>query len=257
MAVIDPGLMGPGELVLHLKAVYGYTWKELGERLGRSERMLRKVATGQSRGEAYREALTELFERGEVTHMPSRRRGRDGHLVPVRAKAGVETKTVVPEDTGGTFARLSRRGSFHSTSTDFPGGGRQYSVQMPKTARAKGRLAGIHELHRRLLSISRSQARHDKRVKLQLVYRTDGRGRVMEIGSKSGYHASDILTDVRDLHGGDMVSWIVSQSRERYENLDLKKSPLVSVTMTVFNAIRPKPVRKAQDAAGTRRRRRR
>lgn len=257
MAVIDPGQMSPQELVLHLKAVYGYTWKELGQRLGRSERMLRKVAAGQSRGEAYREALTELHERGEVTHMPSRRRGRDGQLVPVRAKAGTRSRTVVPEDTGGTFAQLSRRGSFHSTTTDFPEGGRQYSVQMPKTAQAKGRLAGISELHQRLLSISRSQARHDKRVKLQVIYRTDGRGRVMEIGSKSGYHASDILTDVRDLHGGDMTSWILSQSRERYENLDLKKSPLVSVTMTVFNAVRPKPVRKAQDAAGTRRRRRR
>ncbi|UVJ37798.1 hypothetical protein [Arthrobacter sp. CJ23] len=122
---------------------------------------------------------------------------------------------------------------------------------MPKSARAKGRLAGIGELHQRLLSISRSQARHDKRVKLQVIYRTDGRGRVMEIGSKSGYHASDILSDVRDLHGGDMTSWILSQSRERYENLDLKKSPLVSVTMTVFNAVRTKPARKAQDAAGT------
>lgn len=257
MAVIDPGQMSPQELVANLRAVYGYTWKELGERLGRSERMLRKVAAGLSRGEAYREALTELFERGEVTHMPSRRRGRDGHLVPVRAKAGLEAKTVVPEDTGGTFARVSRRGSFHSTTTDFPDGGRQYSIEMPKTAHAKGRLAGIGELHSRLVTISRSQARHDKRVKLQVLYRTDGRGRVMDIGSKSGYHASDILSDVRDLHGGDMTSWIVSQSQERYENLDLKKSPLVSVTMTVFNAVRPKPVRKAQDAAGTRRRRRR
>jgi hypothetical protein len=257
MPANDPNEMTPQELVVHLKETYGYTWKEFGERMGRSEKMLRKVATGQSRGESYRQSLTELYNAGEVTHMPSRRRAKDGHIVPVRAKAGAAGKTVVPEETGGTFTHVPARGAFHSTVTDFPEGGRQYSVEMPKTARAKGRHAGIEELRRRLVTISKSQARQDKRVKLQVVYRTDGRGRVMDIGSKSGYHASDILNDVKNLHGGDMTAWIVSQSQERYANLDVKKSPVVSVTMTVFNAVRTKPVRKEQDARGTRRRSRR
>lgn len=258
MPANDPRDMTPQELVVHLKATYGYTWKEMGERLGRSEKMLRKVATGQSRGEAYRQSLTELYDRGEVTHMPARRRGKDGHIVPVRAKTGAEEKTVVPAETGGAFKALPKRGAFTTTTTDFPDGGRQHVVEMPKTARAKGRQAGINELKRKLAGITRQQAHKDKRVKLQVVYRTaDGRGRIMDIGSKSGYHASDILADVRDEHGGDMTSWLVSQSQERYLELDVKKSPIVSVSMTVFNATRTKPVRKAQDEAGTRRRRRR
>lgn len=257
MPAQDPNEMTPQELVLHLKEAYGYTWKEMGERLGRNEKMLRKVSKGESRGEAYRAALTELYERGEVTHIPARRRSKDGRIVPVRAKAGAAEKTVVPEETGGTFTHVPKKGALKTTTTDLAAGGRQYNIQMPKSARAKGRKEGIDILKQRLQTVSRSQARQDKRIKLQVVYQVDGVGRVMDIGSKSGYHASDILNDVKTMYGGDMTAWIAAQSQERYENLDVAHSPVVSVSMTVFSATRTKSERKFQDAAGTRRRRRR
>ncbi|MGX5717966.1 hypothetical protein [Arthrobacter sp. MAHUQ-56] len=258
MPAQDPNELSPQELVLHLKEAYGYTWKEMGERLGRSEKMVRKVAAGQSRGESYRQALTDLFNHGEITHVPPRRRDKEGHIVPVRAKAGAQQKTVVPQETGGTFTDLPKRGKYiPSTVTDLAEGGRQYHVEMPKTARAKGRKAAVEDLRQRLLTISRSQARQDKRIKLQAVYQVDGIGRVMDIGSKSGYHASDILNDVKKDYGGDMTAWLAAQSRERYTNLDVAVSPIVSVTMTVFTATRSKSERKQRDAAGTRRRRRR
>lgn len=257
MPAQDPKDLSPQDLVLHLKSSYGYTWKEMGERLGRSEKMLRKVAKGQSKGEVYREALTELYQGGEVTHKPARRKGKDGHIVPVRSKAGATEKTTVPEETGGTFKPLPKRGAFKSTVTDLAEGGRLYTVDMPKSARSKGRKAGIDSLKQHLRTISRSQAREDKRIKFQVTYQVNGEGRVMEVGAKSGYHASDVLSDVKTMHGGDMSAWLASQSEERYKNLDVASSPVVSVSMTVFSASRSKGERKMQDQAGVRRRRRR
>jgi predicted transcriptional regulator len=251
----DPTGLTPQELVQQVKASYGYTWAELGERLGRSEKMLRKVAKGESRGEAYRQALVDLYTHGEVRHLPARRRGKDGHIVPVRAKHGAETATVVPKDTVGAYKDLPKRGKFTVSRTDFPEGGRQIEVTMPKTKRAKGRTEGVHELERQIRNISKAQRRGDKRVKLQVIYDAgEHKGRVMEIGSKSGYHASDILADVKKDHDGDMTAWILSQSTDRYPEFDIGRSPIVSVRMTVFNAVRSKGERKAQDEAGTRRR---
>jgi hypothetical protein len=253
----NPDELSPAELVQHIRSIYGYTWTELGQQLGRSEKMLRKVATGQTSGEAYRRSLTELYSTGTVTHLTPRRRAKDGHIVPVRAKAGAREKVTVPKDTTGTYEPRPARGAFTSTTTAFPEGGRQHVIEMPKTKVAKGRSAGIQELMNKIRNVAKSQARRDKRVKLNVVFDTgDGRGRVMDIGSKAGYLASDILADVRDLHGGDMTSWILSQSGERYADLDPTKAPVVKVTMTVFNAVRPKEERKEMDEAGTRRRNR-
>lgn len=257
MPATNPQDLTPQELVVQLKQIYGYTWKEMGERLGRSEKMLRKVATGQSRGESYRQSLTELYDHGEVTHRPARRKSKDGRIVPVRAKAGAAEKTLVPEETAGTFKKMPKKGTFRSTVADFGAGGRQYTVDMPKSARSKGRKAGLDSLKQHLRTISRSQARQDKRIKFEVTYQVNGVGRVMEVGSKSGYHASDVLSDVKTMHDGDMSAWLAAQSQERYENLDVSSSPIVSVSMTVFNAKRSKDERKMQDQAGVRRKRRR
>ncbi|WP_159701308.1 hypothetical protein [Arthrobacter sp. 18067] len=251
----DPSGLTPQQLVQQVKEAYGYTWAEMGERLGRSEKMLRKVAKGETSGEAYREALSDLFTHGEVRRLPARRRAKDGHIVPVRAKRGAEKATYVPKDTVGAYKDVPRRGKFKVSRTDFPEGGRQLEVTMPKTARAKGRSAAVSELERQIRNVTKAQRRDDKRVKLEATFDVGGgQGRVMSIGDKSGYHASDILADIKSDFGGDMVAWLVSQSKGRYEELDLKTSPIVSIRMTVFNAHRPKTERKAQDEARTRRR---
>ena len=253
----NPEDLSPAELVQHVKATYGYTWAELGQAMGRSEKMMRKVATGQTHGEAYRRALTELYQTGNVAHPTPRRRSKAGNLMPVRAKAGATAKVVVPQDTTGTWEPRPKRGTFITETTAFPEGGRQHVIEMPKSRGAKGRQAGLDELLSKIRAIAKSQARKDKRVKLTAVFDIGGgHGRVMEIGSKSGYLSSDILSDVKTLHGGDFASWINSQTDERYVDLDPKKSPVVKITMTVYNAPRPKEERKALDATGSRRRNR-
>lgn len=251
----DPTGLTPQQLVQQVKEAYGYTWVEMGERLGRSEKMIRKIAKGETSGEAFREALSDMFSHGEVRHLPARRSNKNGNLVPVRAKRGAAAATYIPQDTVGAYKDVPRRGKFTLARTDFPEGGRQLEVTMPKTARAKGRKDAISELERQIRNVTKAQRRDDKRVKLEATFAVGGgQGRVMSIGDKSGYHASDILADTKSDFGGDMVAWLVSQAQGRYDELDLKTSPIVSIRMTVFNAHRPKSERKAQDEARTRRR---
>lgn len=250
-----PAEMTPAELVTEIKATYGFTWAELGEALGRSEKMARKIANGQSSGASYREALAELYETGNVSHKPPRRRGKDGHLMPVRAKAGAEGKVVVPKDEFGTYVDRPKRGRFATQTQFLPDGNRIHEIDIPKTSRAKGRLAGIQEMRRRVANVARGAKYRDKRVRLQAVFDAgDGRGRVVDIGSKGGYLAKDIVADVRVGFGGDMSQWIQSQIKDRYVNLDSDSARLVKLTMTTFNAVRPKQERIAQDEAGVRRR---
>lgn len=105
----DPSELTPQELVAQAKAACGYTWAELGERLGRSEKMLRKVAKGESRGEAYRKR--------SVTYSLT---GKSGACPP-----GVGPKTVTLFRYALSKARLkgpmSRKTSSALTRT-FPGG---------------------------------------------------------------------------------------------------------------------------------------
>lgn len=247
--------LSPAELVAAIKSSYGFTWAELGQALGRSEKMLRKVATGQSSGQAYRQALTELYETGRVTHVPPRRRGKDGQLMPVRAKAGASQKLTVPKDESGTYEPRPRRGQFSSDTQHLPDGNRIHEIDMPKDRRAKGRAAGIQEMRRRIVNVAKGTKYRDKRIKLTAVFDVgDGRGRVVDIGAKGGYLANDIVADVRDQHGGNMSAWIASQIQDRYVNLDSGSAPLVKLTMTTFDAARPKEIRVAQDEAMTRRR---
>ena len=128
-------------------------------------------------------------------------------------------------------------------------------IKFPKSRGAKGRAAGIAALEDQLRRVTKGQRNKDKRVKIQAVWDTgDGHGRIMDIGSKNGYHASDVLGDVRRDFGGDTAAWIASQSGERYEDLDIKNAPLFAFTLVIFDAIRSKEERKAMDVRGTRRR---
>ncbi|WP_178993109.1 hypothetical protein [Paenarthrobacter nitroguajacolicus] len=173
----------------------------------------------------------------------------------MRAKRGAAEATYVPKDTVGAYKDVPRRGKYTLARTDFPEGGRQIEVTMPKTRGTKGRKAAISGLVGQIRNVTKAQRRDDKRVKLEATFAVGGgQGRVMSIGDKSGYHASDILADVKSDFGGDMIAWLVSQAQGRYDELDLKSSPIVSIRMTVFNAHRPKSERKAQDIARTRRR---
>lgn len=248
------------ELVQRSKEAYGLTWADMGHQLGRSEKMLRKLAKGQSPGENYRESLTELYEAGQVKHLTPRRRRKDGKLAPVRAKNSSETKSVSPVDTKGERAPSVKRGRFRHEIQNMAGGNRITTTEMPKSPGSLGRKKGWESVRDELRRVSKSQAKKDKRVKVKIVLEAnDGERRIVSIGSKSGYHASDILTDVRTLHGGNMESWVNDQL-QRIGNRpgssvpeDLAGFRVVQMEQTSFDASRTKVERREQDATGRRR----
>lgn len=263
----------PQQLVLAIKAKYEMSWDDLGATLGRSARMMRKVARGETSGAAYKQALVELHERGQVQHVPARRRNAAGELVSVRAKKGAEHKLVTPQDLAGRFKDSPKRGRFAVQDQDvepgeggfadpekgevyFPEGGRMSIVDMPKTRRAKGRKAGMDALMAKVRNAAKSQRRSDKRIRITAEFDIGGgKRRVVEIGHKAGYAASDIVADVRKLHGGSIEDWVNHQVSKRYPDFEpgAKGTALVRAHVTVFNATRSKEERKELDESNARR----
>lgn len=246
----DLAQLSPAELVVRVREAYGLTWGELAAAMSRSERMMRKVARGETSGEAYRAALTELHETGAVSKAPARRRNAAGKLVPVRAKAGARKRTRVPRD-AGRGASLTR----HSTRvTHLPDGNRIVQIQLPKTVGSPERGAGLYAARMTVVNVARGSSRQDKRVHLRATVDVGGgRTRTFDVGSKGGYLAADVVTDVRDRNGGDMGAWIASQMGDRYAQDAVKQGQLVGLSLTTFNAVRSKEERQAQDEAGVRR----
>lgn len=219
------------ELVIELKRK-GLSNHDIAQEIRRDPKMVWKILNDKTSGEHYRETLTELARDGHATTRPARRRAKDGHIVPVRAKTGSETKTVIPEDTVGRYVDQPKKGSFHTQTTYFQEGGRQHEIKMPKTKTAIGRSRAQADLMDKVQKAAKGQKKNDKRVKFSLTF---SNGRVMEVGSKSGYFASDVLFNVRK-HGGDAVGWLSTQALDRYDNLDLDDVTVTGVTLTVYDA---------------------
>ena len=124
----SPEAMSPAELIGSLRQ-YGMTVTEIARELGRSPRMVRKVVRGESTGETYRQALTELHTTGSTQTRPARRRDREGRAVPVRAPRGAGAPVVRPEDSepspgasSGASPATARggRGTFSTRTTRAP-----------------------------------------------------------------------------------------------------------------------------------------
>ena len=242
------------ELVTQTKAAYGMTWKEMGDQVGRSDRMMRKIARGETSGESFRQSLTELHEHGQVEHLTPRRRGKSGELARVRSKRGTEQKSIIPADTRGTRAPSVKRGRFSHTTTALPEGNRLHHIEMPRTVRSEGRKKGLAAIDQTLLRVTKSQARHDKRVKFTVTVEDDqGHRRQYQIGSKSGYHASDVRSDIRSDHDGSIDDWFARQLDAVYP--DTGSYAVVGVDINEHDASRTKVVRKQEDASNSRRRR--
>lgn len=144
--------MTPAELVAQVRASYGLTWDELGAVMNRSPRMMRKIARGETSGESYRDALTELHQIGAVSRAPKRRRDAAGKLVPVRAKRGAKKATVRPRD-----ARRGPSLTRHSTRvTHLPDGNRIVQIQLPKTVGSPERGAGLHAARTAIVNVARA-----------------------------------------------------------------------------------------------------
>lgn len=243
----------PAELVQGIRQTYNLTWDGLGAAMGRSGRMMRKIARGETSGESYRQALTELQRTGQVQKEPARRTGKDGQLVRVRAKRGAAEKSVTPKVRArGTGAKGS---AGHSAHTQYlPDGNKIETVTLPRTRNAKVREAGVKELRSRIVNIARSTSRKDKRVRISATVDVGrGKTRVVDVGSKGGYLVNDVVSDVRTLNAGNMPDWLNSQMGHRYVEELGDKAQVISVTVTTFNASRDKAERVRQDQAGTRR----
>lgn len=246
--------MSMAELVTKTKETYGMTWAEMGQQMGRSDRMIRKIARGETSGESFRASMTELYTKGQVETLTPRRRGKDGTLARVRSKRGSAQKSFRPTDTRGKRAPTQQRGRFSHQVRHMPEGGRLHAVELPKTKGSQGRKRGLEAIRSSMYRITSAQSqRHaDKRVRMTVTYQDADGGRYqVPIGSKSGYHASDVLSDIRAKHGGSVESWISSQAHAVYA--DMGSDSIVGVQMNEHTATRTKDERRTQDAAGTRR----
>ncbi|WP_431791025.1 hypothetical protein [Kocuria palustris] len=238
------------DLVKSIRSTYGMTWKDMGSQLGRSEKMLRKLAKGESSGEHYRASLEELQRTGQVQHMTPRRRDSKGKLVPVRSGRSTGAKSRVPEETKGTVVKSPKRVVYGRRTQHMPGGARINTTTMPPSAKAPTRAKAWNDVRQDLVRVTRSQAKADKRVRFTLTMRdSGGRTYMRSIGDKSGFHASDVVSDMKGSGGPE--AWFTAQAQAVYT--DAGPSTIVGVQATEFSASRSKSERKAQDAAGTRR----
>lgn len=259
--------MSTAELVTRCKSAYGLSWKTLGEAFGRSERMMRKIANGETSGESFRPALRQLYSTGQVTSGVPRRRDKSGKMVKVRSSSKSGTKSAAPKfDTRGTPAPKQGRNMFKAKMTYLPGNNRSAVVNMPKSKYSPNRGKGWEAVKGSLTSLSRSQHHTDKRIKPRiLVESSDGKDRKwVQLGDKSGYHLSDAVKDVRTRHGGSWESWTQDQLNKVSQAPAGSSAPesMAGYSVVGFNyqshdAQRSKAERQAQDAAGTRRRGRR
>lgn len=252
MARPSPEDLSIAELVTRTKHDYGMTWGEMASQLGRSDRMVRKLARGESSGESFRQSLTELYSSGRVDHLTPRRRNADQHLVPVRAKRGGDTTTRVPTDTRGRRMASVRRGRFNVAPTQHLGGGNRIEeIEMPAKGK-QGRKKAWAAFDEKMLRATQSQAQKDKRVRVTIITQdADGQRRSYEIGTKSGFHASDVRADIKSDHGGSSEGWAAYQLSAVYPDTG---GSIVGVRLNVADAARPKRVRIEEDVARTRRR---
>lgn len=252
----NPKSMSMAELVNETKKVYELSWAEMGSRLNRNDKIFRRVSKGEQSGEKYRKALTELYETGLVKHEPPRPRDKSGNIVRVRGKKnkdGTESPSVAPTEHRGTFVGQVKRGKFKYEVTDLAEGNKLHHIELPKTETSAGRKDGLAKIKDTLQRITKSQRSHDKRVKMKVTIQDeDGSRRQYELGSNSGYHASDILNDIKTDCGGDFNKWFGDELNKVYEGLG---GSVVSIEMNEFKAKRSKDERKEEDRAGTRRRR--
>lgn len=205
----------------------GVTTSEIAAELHRSPRMVRKILNGETSGALYRDTLEELASTGRVTKVPPRRRLKDGSLMPVRTKAGAESKTVIPEDPGGRYTEDRQGGRMQISTTYMAEGGRQIDAKIPKGRTAKGRAQANVDLVQMIRNAAKGQSKDKQK---QITARvTFANGRQMEVNT---YNASTMLKRVNEA-GGDTLGWLARESELRYVNLDVSEVPITGVTLNV------------------------
>ncbi|WP_049821579.1 hypothetical protein [Kineococcus radiotolerans] len=244
------------DLIADLRA-YGLSISEIARELGRSPRMVRKVVQGESSGQLYVAALSELARTGRAQAQPARRRGRDGQLMRVRAPRGASEPTRRPEE--GTEAqksgtagqppasragagagqpsptpggRAGRSGGFSDSTTYLPGGVRQHTVTAPRSE-GTGRERARQRLLETLRRAARSQRGGRKNVRFRVTLKN---GTTVEVGAKGGYAVSKALARSRS-EGDDPFAWLAGEVADRQylqKALSREDLSIVGVEATIY-----------------------
>ncbi|MFI8528481.1 hypothetical protein ACIGB8_28765 [Promicromonospora sukumoe] len=232
----------------------GISVAEMARMLDRSPRLVRAVISGEKKGENLRAAVTELHQRGTVSTPPPRRRGADGHVVPVRAHGGGTTAPTGPS------SPRAPRGKFTEQITVLAGGTRMVEVTAPKTRGTKGREQANEHIVGALRRGAQGQRWSTKKVKFQV---TTSDGRTFPVGQKSGYQVSSVLgratskkrrptptekelsrlgeaaakatIQAAAAFAGDAMGWLKSQAQHRYVGMDKAGTTITGVTMVIYD----------------------
>lgn len=236
--------MSVADLVRSIQAEKKLSRAEIADEIGRSPRMVGKLLNGESKGESFREALTSLRDKGAVDRRPPRRRDSHGEIVAVRAKIdaehqpqvsadGKKTKapTMVPEDSGGRWTKKAPN-RFGTKNSFADNGDRIYGVTMHKTNK-KSRERAVETMVKNLRTVTRSQAKEDKRVSFTA---TLDNGRIVSIGEKGGYFSSDVLNRIKSEFGGDANAFIMDQIAKVYPPDGSTDHKITGLNMSVFKA---------------------
>lgn len=218
------------KLIVQAKEEWGLSNRAIGEMLGRSEAMIRKIQRGDVPAAKYEKALTEINNDGRPTHQPSRPRTKAGKLVRVRGHQGKHS--VLPPDPPGRYMDLPKRGKAMVSRQALGPGSRKSVYMAPKTKNAKGRTDVDRQILSDLRNEAKGQARGKKRVKFQAVTST---GRIITVGEKGGYSVSKALSAVRSKDGSPL-DWMAGQVQNRYPETTGKGVTIVGWEMTSYYA---------------------
>lgn len=206
----------------------GLSNADIARELDRSPRMVSKILRGETSGAMYRSALSQLATTGRLESPPIRRRRKDGTIVRVRAKADAPEKTRIPEDNSGRRTTDKQGGRYRESTTYMPGGDRQHELRIPKGPKAKGRPEANKRIIRMVRSAAQGQSKEkQKRIDLDVTFSDGKRLRIRD------YNASSLLRRIHQNAGGDALTWLAEQNRDRTNSGAPTNAPITGITMTV------------------------
>jgi transcriptional regulator with XRE-family HTH domain len=252
--VSEPVDVGPdgrrsvSDMVRDIMDERGLSRSEMAEFLDRSPRMIGKLLSGESKGESFRSALEELDSKGTLTSPPERRKAKDGHTVPVRArKDDPEARKRVGKD-GRELAPVKAPAAREGRYTDrmpenyrarkwaTKGGDKRMRIDMPPGDKNAGE-KGMDKLRKDFTSLARSQRHKNKQVKIEV---TLDDGKKIELFSKGGLNVSKLLAKVKKDFDGNMDAFVRDQVAKNKKSGPAGSHRFASVSVQTFNALTPK-----------------
>lgn len=213
---VDPGTAA--ELIRALKAGRGLSQTAVARELGISEKMVRKVLTGQSQGANYVPRLQSLVRTGRAGGVPV-------ELRPMRVRAprsaGVKS---IPRQSPAPAPRAAR-GAYGVTEREYtPGGGSVQTVTAPKSNGP-----GREQARRAILDAVRAAGPN---AHVMFVLR-DANGATRKLGSKGGYRAATAARGMAG-EGDDPFEWLEGESDAAGGYGDFDAGHIVAVTVVVL-----------------------